>query len=82
MEAFMKYALVTGAFGGMGKSAVRRLTEKGYMHISSLMKKCTKSSLSTAMLEANFCWICIESTLEIGFVQQPLPSMFIPIADM
>ena len=26
----MKYALVTGAFGGMGKSAVRRLTEKGY----------------------------------------------------
>lgn len=26
----MKYALVTGAFGGMGKSAVRRLAEKGY----------------------------------------------------
>ena len=26
----MKYALVTGAFGGMGKSAVKRLTEDGY----------------------------------------------------
>ncbi|MBQ6715882.1 MAG: SDR family NAD(P)-dependent oxidoreductase [Clostridia bacterium] len=26
----MKYALVTGAFGGMGKSAVKRLAEKGY----------------------------------------------------
>lgn len=26
----MKYALVTGASGGMGKSAVRRLTETGY----------------------------------------------------
>ncbi len=26
----MKYALVTGAFGGMGKSAVKRLAEEGY----------------------------------------------------
>ena len=26
----MKYALVTGAFGGMGKSAVKRLSEENY----------------------------------------------------
>ena len=48
----MKYVLITGAYGGMGKEATRLFTEKGYT-VFALDKKIEDKSEKVIPIEAD-----------------------------